>query len=194
MKRLTIFLFLFLAIAGCSKGSEVSLENISIPAEPTSVPASELPTAIPLPTSATPAPVVVSPAESPEEQVAQSMERTVNYKIDVYDIRLFTDNPYGLDLMADSGYPTAVIIMEISLEDIVTPVERKLFWEAAKAGIKRLMGPTGVTGVHIFVVFEGTLQVGEWCPVDALGGDGQDCQAWRGLAPLPPEMTRFIGF
>jgi hypothetical protein len=194
MKKIILLLLFTLIFGGCKKEAQ-SFPEIDILKEiSTTVP---FPIAISTPVAASPF-VVVSPATSVEEEIAQAMERTSGYKTDVYDVRLFNDNPFGLPLKPDSGYPTIVFIIRIlSIEDEMTPLEQKDTWEAAKAGILRLAGSTRITGFHYFFTENGILQSGIWCPIEMLEitnlNDGR-CEPWPGVAPLPPEMARFAGF
>ncbi len=186
-KHLVIIAVLLLALAGCGKPTEEPFRDIVI--EPTAYP-----TAVPIPTSA-----VISPkaAHSHEEALAQAMERASKYKIDVYDVRLFNANPYGLPLRTDVGYPTVVLIIEI-LDGDTGPAENQVLWQTATAGIKALAGQEALTGFHYFFVSENILHAGLWCPPEALNirliTDAKVCIGWPGVAPLPPEMARFKGF
>lgn len=182
MKKITLLLLFMLIFSGCKKEVQ-SFPEINIPEETS---------------------VVVSLAKSVEEEIAQSMERATNYKIDVLDVRLLRDNELALPLMPGSGFPTIVFIIQsvgdelLTGDELLNPVEEQLNWEAAKAGIRKLAGSDGVTGFHYFFTYSGVLQSGIWCPATELDtlqvSDSRSCIPWPGIAPLPPEMTRFIGF
>ncbi len=189
MKKLLLLLSFALVFAGCQKETQ-KFPEIDIPEE---VP-TDVSTFVSIPT---PVPTTLAPslAHSKEEALAQAMEYAANYKIDVYDVRLFHENLFGLPLKPDSGYPTIVVIIEF-LQGRLTPAEEQLVWEAAKAGMNNLS--TSITGWHYFFTHSGSLLSGVWCPAEMLEasgvGDKQICVDWPGVAPLPPEMLRFIGF
>jgi hypothetical protein len=182
MKKI-IMLLLMLVLVGCKKEATPAFQDTIL--EPTVAPTATSFAVAPA------TPIVVSPAESAEEQVAQSIERAASYKFDVYDVRLLNDNTIGLPLKPAEEFPTVVIIIHFtSSSEGLTPAENQLVWEAVRAGVQSLAGPNGVTGFYYFFTHSGDMETLKVINVT----DTSTCQSWPGVAPLPPEALRFRGF